>query len=226
MFNRRRPLWYYGIVGLFTLAIVGSVVIFLTFTRTSAEAAVREACAQTAAVDSYDLVSATSGETSSEELGAFTMTMRLEISVSGSAQHAILRIGGVPNEPEGVIEQIYDGQSARYLRRSDSSEWTVLPATDEGMALPFPHSRESLCPDVDNATLLGEETLDGVQTRKYKVDTLGDSWHIWIDSEGWLVQTEELPSGVAGASEDLPLFVTTYSGIGESNTIVIPTVGQ
>ena len=195
---------------------MAGLVIFLIAESPNAEAAVREACAKTGAVDSYDLAMTTTVDADGQAI-----TFHLDMRISGNKRHGTLTVKAIPDHPEGGgVEQIYDGADTRYIRKLGTQDWEILPSGGD-MDLPFPYNAEALCPVVDSATLLGNKEIDGVNTRQFQVAAEDDTWLISINDEGWIVQTEEIAAEEAEPS-DVPYFVTVISGIGEPNEIDIP----
>lgn len=211
---RRTGIWV-GVAGLVAAFTLG-VVVWMASERAggiSPLAAAEKACDEMERTESYDMTIHLGGP--GDPSDDLKMTLYLEISGDAYQGRWEYAYGPAYGNEVKNLHLVFDGKENLYMR-IEGKEWgkgEVAP--DEWIPL-----EEAMCPDIEDAVYLGEETLDGVATTKYEVATGEKSrWTIWIDSNGWLVQAEEL------LWEGLPsegTFLYVISGIGEENKIEIP----
>ena len=225
-------------VGVVTLAAAMLAFLWLTATDATPEAhaqVVTEACAKTLTTDYFDInvnMEATrDGEPSTYQ---FTATA----SVAGP--NFQVSVSGFVDQPVHVDGIHLDGKG--YARENDGP-WAIDPMATNSLLTFFvggaPTAQGwSLCPGLDKAEKVGDETLQDMATTRYSwsvsTDALPDSAkdHIvmtradyWVDQTGQLVQmrrTEVHPI-------DPPMTTiqtTTFSGVGQPNEITAPTLGQ
>lgn len=154
-----------------------------------------------------------------------------DIRVSGEDYHLIVNMV----EPEGIVGEFIRVGGAFY-GREDGLEWERL---DRGFSLstlysPHPIKGEFVvCPNLDwpSLTLVGEEMLDGQLVEHYRmeimarqVQVIDRTYDIWVDSNGQLVQAQQIMD--FEATEFYPatraVFRSTISGVGEPNVISAP----
>ena len=203
-------------VSLAAVTLIG-VAGWMLYPRTgTAEAAVREACAQITDVQSYDYT---------VTLGPSPHSVTTEYQVSGNRFYAKLTVEGAP----GYLEAISDGAGTEWVRSHEQELWDKherdpIPVPD------FPERLEDLCPaiGIGDFSYLKDDTFEGVSARQYSVDVGDLGWHVWVDAEGWLVGAEQTKvDGVSG--DGVPSVTTTLvavSGIGEPNVIELPDASQ
>ena len=194
----------------------------------TAEAAVAQACAAIEAEDSFDIRLVHWGDT---PRGRYEMVSNIEFSGNLKRYTHTESMAGVSSGITSVT--IVDTVNrTSYMRDRFTNEWKAVQHSGEEK---FPHTRDSICPDLTGAavTFIGEETIDGQQTRKYSYETVTKlfDWYFWIDSNGWLIKVESTKLGARAArtvqSGGAELRASaTISGRGEANTITIPSVGQ
>ena len=219
-----------GALALLGVAAVVPLAFWLVNLRSAptAEAAVAQACAAIEAEDSFDIRLVHWGDT---PRGRYEMVSSIEFSGNLKRYTHTESMAGVSSGITSVtIVDTVDRTS--YMRDRFTNEWKAVQYSGEEK---FPHTRDSICPDLTDAsvTFIGEETIDGQQTRKYSYETVTKlfDWYFWIDSNGWLIKVESTKLGARAArtvqSGGAELRASaTISGRGEANTITIPTVGQ
>ncbi len=196
----------------------------------TAEAAVAEACATLDATDSFD--SHIRLRTRETKYGVIEFVSDVQFSGDLKRTLGVAKVGGKQEGP--VVEEIMDmANKKRYWRNVGDSEWKTADVVRESE---FPYTKESLCPDLTDAsvTFVGDDTVNGVATRKYSYESKTKllDWYFWVDSSGWLVQIESTkldPPGATGqsAEDELGIYATaTLSGRGEPNIIEVPQVSR
>ena len=120
----------------------------------------------------------------------------------------------------GQLESIEDYAERKLYTRLHDEPWETIELEED---LVFPSSKDSICPDLSDATvtLIGDDTVNGRPARKYSREGRAFDWYFWIDSNGWLVQVEK--TELADLGFDV---VGTISGRGEPNNIAVPQVSQ
>ena len=207
---RRTGIWVgaIGVVAALTLGVAGWVVTERVG-GINPLAAAEKACDEMESTESYDMTIHLA------DTPDLKMTLYLELSGDAYQGRWEYAYGPAYGNEVRNLQIVFDGKDTLYMQ-IEGKEW----GKGEGDPEAWIPLEEALCPDIESAVHLGEETLDGVATTKYEVAT-GDksTWTIWIDANGWLVQAEEL------AWEDKPSETTilyVISEVGEENKIVIP----
>ncbi len=219
-----------AIGALASVAIIVAVALWLSVpdAAPTAEPTMKQACTELEATESFDMRIVYWGDT---PRGRNEMVDSIEFSGNLKRYTHTASLAGVSSGITSVT--IVDTVNrTSYVRDRFTNEWKAVQYTGEAK---FPHTRDSICPDLADAlvTFIGEETIDGQQTRKYSYETVTKlfDWFFWIDANGWLIKAESTKLGaqaaIAAQSGGPELHASaTISGRGEPNTITIPTVGQ
>ena len=154
-----------------------------------------------------------------------------DIRVSGEDYHLIVNMV----EPEGIVSE-FIGVGGAFYGRIDSLEWERLDQSFSLSTLYSPHPIKGefvVCPNLDwpSLTLVGEEMLDGqlvehfrIEMMQRQVQVIDRTYDIWVDSNGQLVQAQQIMD--FEATEFYPatraVFRSTISGVGEPNVITAP----
>ena len=156
-----------------------------------------------------------------------------DIRVSGEDYHLVVNMV----EPEGIVSE-FIGVGGAFYGRIDSLEWERLDQSFSLSTLYSPHPIKGefvVCPNLDwpSLTLVGEEMLDGqlvehfrIEMMQRQVQVIDRTYDIWVDSNGQLVQAQQIMD--FEATEFYPatraVFRSTISGVGEPNVISAPTL--
>ncbi len=158
-------------------------------------------------------------------------SMVAEMRVSGQNYHLVATFD------DGAVGEVIRIDETVYIR--DGTEpWEMESRRSD---IPFPLSRDAICPDLTNYTELGQEVLDdGTRVRRFAASTAAravdggrvssapttEDWELWIDPTGRLVQATT--SSTLLPTEGDPRVrhgqVVEFSGIGEANVITAPVV--
>ena len=239
---RRQIITALGVVGVLVLS---GLALFATLRDTptvSAKEAVEAACNKLANVNHYDMAATVKHTTNGvQEAESFTMAAR----VSGADW-----IAKWTSSSDGATGQLARVDGKSYTRDSiDGRGWAYFPTALPHLNASISHLGANLaCPSLDKVTLESSETgSDGSALTRYSSGTgaegLSDAFAnpdgskatiahtFWVDAEGLLVKhREELhlllvdPDG--RRRQGVQTSVTTYSGIGEPNTITAPVIGE
>ena len=156
-----------------------------------------------------------------------------DLRVSGEDYH--LKVNMV--EPEGIVGE-FIGVSGAFYGREDGLEWERLDQSFLLSTFYSPHPIKGefvVCPNLDwpSLTLVGEEMLDEQLVERYRIEmaqrqvqVIDRTYDIWVDSNGQLVQAQQIMD--FEATEFYPatraVFRSTISGVGEPNVITAPTL--
>ena len=156
-----------------------------------------------------------------------------DIRVSGEDYHLIVNMV----EPEGIVSE-FIGVGGAFYGRIGSLEWERLDQSFSLSTLYSPHPIKGefvVCPNLDwpSLMLVGEEALDGqlvehfrIEMMQRQVQVIDRTYDIWVDSNGQLVQAQQIMD--FEATEFYPatraVFRSTISGVGEPNVISAPTL--
>ena len=183
----------------------------------TAEARVADACARASDVQSYDLLAyapAVQGH-----------VPRTEVRQSGRKYHAaftLLKEGDATETPvEQITELLLDGEGNRFTR-TGRGDWSV--SGDDNNDLP-PFYEFRLCPEILGVEFEKDVRSANNRLGRYEIITPepDTTWTVWISEGGWLSRVEVLR---LHDDEDAGHFAASYlvSGIGESNTIEVPSI--
>ena len=197
--------------------LVGLVLWAFFWASGTAEARVADACARASDVQSYDLLvyaPATEGH-----------VLRTEVRRSGRKYHAaftLLKEGDATETPvEQITELLLDGEGNRFTR-TGRGEWSI--SGDDNNDLP-PFYEFRLCPEILGVEFEKDVRSANNRLGRYKIITPepDTTWTVWISEGGWLSRVEVLR---LHDDEDAGHFAASYlvSGIGESNTIEVPSI--
>ncbi len=206
-------------IGILAAAVVPMLALlaawyFISGDAPSAEAPIADACSTLGATTEYD---------STTLISVGDVRTTVERRISGVIHHSTTHIT-LTNAPdwEFIEEQIYDGVGTTFTRSKLNGEWDeggAWTANAREVTLALPYGIDASCPDLLDAKVAytGDDTLEGVKTRKYSLDTGDLAVKFWVDDEGWLQVIETtVPSTPPITGQ------TTLSGRGEPNEIIIP----
>ena len=237
------------ILALSGVAIAGALwwVLVRSTQQVSAQEIVRSACDDMEQVTSYD---ATAKMTGTQDGVAWGDTLTVSVSVSGDDYH--LTITAVSDR--ATSEYIRVGGVSYTRQSVYGPEWQVsdVPFGDiDTVSLGL--GDNPICPEVRGFRDVGEEEVNGKDVIHYTdkaegsavgqpdsgpFDDVDESFrgiletktnNFWIDGDGQIVQHEQNANYLyhlegQGRQESTTRSVTVFSGIGEANTITVPTV--
>ena len=168
----------------------------------------------------------------------------LEASVSGDDYYAKYTAS-----TDGATMELMRLAGQSYYRDSiDGAGWEFLDfplaSIDRNLSV---LGDTPTCPDLTNVTKVGDEVLNGVAVTKYtsgdgkpaplaadfRGSKRGDLFEYWVDGRGQLLQiynehyiAAHYEGSAEGKTTGVYRITTTFSGVGEPNTITAPTLGQ
>ena len=156
-----------------------------------------------------------------------------DIRVSGEDYH--LKVNMV--EPEGIVGEFIRVGGVFY-GREDGLEWERLDQSFSLSTFYSPHPIKGefvVCPNLEwpSLTLVAEEMIDEQLVEHYRIEimqrqvqVIDRTYDIWVDSNGQLVQAQQIMD--FEATEFYPatraVFRSTISGVGEPNVITAPVL--
>ncbi len=155
-----------------------------------------------------------------EPISSYDLTVTF--TNTDSAVEAVYEVEGKVNRttisgPDGIFIQVYDGEDTVYGKEPGYTLYEKITSSRFGeiqdvSAQEFPYGAESLCPDIDALGAKYEDTDEVGKRYRIDAEKYWDEFLLWTDEDGWLLRVEY-------AEMDIKL---TFSGIGETNEIVIP----
>ena len=197
----------------------------------SAQEVVDRACANMEQLDSYDIT----GTITATDPGGSPQAISITARVSGDDYHVTYS----PEGSDSTLEGKRVAGVSYYRDSSGGNEWYVLDGNLEDLTASFDGlGGNPVCPDTTGMQARGAASVDGTTTRHFVATaspassgqgTSGDtSYQFWVNNNGQLVKHQQDTNSTAQTDTGGPgvrlQMVTTFSGIGEANTITAPVV--